>query len=75
MMSKAMSDLAAFKDDIEAAWETRDTLSPAYQGAYRAAVMGAIDLIDSGRFRVAEKKDDQWITHDWLKRPCCSSSV
>lgn len=67
-MSKAMSDLAAFKDDIEAAWEVRDTLSPAYQGTYREAVMGAIDLIDSGRFRVAEKKDGQWITHDWLKK-------
>ena len=63
-----MSDLAAFKDDIEAAWEVRDTLSPTYQGAYRQAVLGAIDLIDSGRFRVAEKKDGQWITHDWLKK-------
>lgn len=70
-----MSDLAAFKDDIEAAWEVRDTLSPTYQGAYRQAVMGAIDLIDSGRFRVAEKKDGQWITHDWLKRPFCCPSA
>ncbi len=63
-----MSDLAAFKDDIEAAWEVRDTLSPTYHGPYREAVMGAIGLIDSGRFRVAEKKDGQWITHDWLKK-------
>ena len=63
-----MSDLAAFKDDIEAAWEVRDTLSPSYHGRFREAVLGAIDLIDSGRFRVAEKKDGQWITHDWLKK-------
>ncbi|HTN39574.1 MAG TPA: 2,3,4,5-tetrahydropyridine-2,6-dicarboxylate N-succinyltransferase, partial [Asticcacaulis sp.] len=67
-----MSDLAAFKDDIEAAWEVRDTLSPAYHGRFREAVLGAINLIDSGRFRVAEKKDgpngSKWITHDWLKK-------
>ena len=63
-----MSDLAAFKDDIEAAWEVRDTLTPAYHGQYREAVMGALDMIDCGRFRVAEKKDGVWVTHDWLKK-------
>ena len=63
-----MSDLAAFKDDIEAAWEVRDTLTPAYHGKYREAVMGALDMIDCGRFRVAEKKDGVWVTHDWLKK-------
>lgn len=63
-----MSDLAAFKDDIEAAWEVRDTLTPGYHGQYREAVMGALDMIDCGRFRVAEKKDGVWVTHDWLKK-------
>jgi len=63
-----MSDLAAFKDDIEAAWEVRDTLSPDYRGKYREAVQGALDLIDCGRFRVADKVDGQWVTHEWLKK-------
>ncbi|WP_031238204.1 2,3,4,5-tetrahydropyridine-2,6-dicarboxylate N-succinyltransferase [Asticcacaulis sp. AC466] len=63
-----MSDLAAFKDDIEAAWEARDTLNPAYNGPYRHAVAGALSLLDNGRFRVAEKKDGVWITHEWLKK-------
>jgi len=63
-----MSDLAAFKDDIEAAWEARDTLNPDYRGKYREAVQGALEMIDCGRFRVADKVDGQWVVHDWLKK-------
>ncbi|ESQ77551.1 2,3,4,5-tetrahydropyridine-2,6-dicarboxylate N-succinyltransferase [Asticcacaulis sp. AC402] len=63
-----MSDLAAFKDDIEAAWEVRDTLNPDYRGAYREAVAGALELLDSGRFRVADKVDGVWHTNQWLKK-------
>ncbi len=63
-----MSDLAAFKDDIEAAWEVRDTLSTDYRGKYREAVQGALEMIDCGRFRVADKVDGQWVVHDWLKK-------
>ena len=63
-----MSDLAAFKDDIEAAWEARDTLNTEYRGKYREAVQGALEMIDCGRFRVADKVDGQWVVHDWLKK-------
>jgi 2,3,4,5-tetrahydropyridine-2,6-dicarboxylate N-succinyltransferase len=63
-----MSDLAAYKDDIEAAWEVRDTLNPQYHGPYREAVQGALDLLDCGRFRVADKLDGKWHTNEWLKK-------
>ena len=63
-----MSDLAAFHDDIEAAWEIRDTLSPSTTGPVRDAVEKALGLIDNGRFRVAEKIDGEWVTHQWLKK-------
>jgi len=63
-----MSDLAAFKDDIEAAWEVRDTLNTDYRGKYREAVQGALEMIDCGRFRVADKVNEQWVVHDWLKK-------
>jgi 2,3,4,5-tetrahydropyridine-2,6-dicarboxylate N-succinyltransferase len=63
-----MSDLAAYKDDIEAAWEVRDTLHPQYHGPYREAVQGALDLLDCGRFRVADKLDGKWHTNEWLKK-------
>ena len=63
-----MTDLAAVKDDIEAAWEQREALSVKTEGGIRRAVNTALDLLDSGRFRVAEKIDEQWVTHQWLKK-------
>ena len=63
-----MTDLAAVKDDIEAAWEQRDSLSPKTEGGVRRSVNRALDLLDAGRFRVAEKVDGEWVTHQWLKK-------
>ena len=42
---------------VEAAWEERDALSPASGGAAAEAVETALDLLDSGEARVAEKRD------------------
>ena len=65
-----MSDLAAIHDEIEAAWEQRDTLTPTTKGRVREAVDQAITLLDQGRFRVAEKDPATgvWTTHAWLKK-------
>ena len=59
---------AALKDIIEAAWETRDGITPATRGEVRDAVTNALDLLDSGKVRVAEKTDGQWIVNQWLKK-------
>ena len=54
---------------IEAAWERRTDLSPHTAPAdVRDAVSAAIDGLDAGRLRVAEKKGDAWVTHQWLKK-------
>ena len=54
---------------IEAAWEARAELSPSSTGAARDAVMEALDLLDSGRARVASRGEDGvWTTHQWLKK-------
>jgi 2,3,4,5-tetrahydropyridine-2-carboxylate N-succinyltransferase len=63
-----MTDLAAVRDDIEAAWEQRDTLSFRTEDGPRKAVETALELLDKGRFRVAEKVDGEWVTHQWLKK-------
>jgi len=34
----------------------------------RHAVAQALELLDQGKARVAEKVDGQWIVHEWLKR-------
>jgi 2,3,4,5-tetrahydropyridine-2-carboxylate N-succinyltransferase len=58
-------DLAA---TIDAAWETRESIGPATKGAVREAVEAALDGLDSGRLRVAEKFAGRWHVHQWLKK-------
>jgi 2,3,4,5-tetrahydropyridine-2,6-dicarboxylate N-succinyltransferase len=60
-------DIAALKREIEAAFEQRDRISPDTRGAIRDAVDAALEGLDSGLFRVAEKVDGAWQVHQWLK--------
>jgi len=58
-------DLAA---TIDAAWEARESFGAATKGAVREAVEAALEGLDSGRLRVAEKHDGRWHVHQWLKK-------
>ena len=60
-----MSDLSAA---IEAAWDKRETLGVTSKGAERDAVEAALDALDNGSLRVAEKIDGQWKVNEWLKK-------
>src|ERR1700690_762564 len=53
---------------IDAAWEARDTVTPATKGAVREAVESALDGLDQGTLRVAEKVPGYWTVHQWLKK-------
>ena len=54
---------------IEKAWDERANLSPTDASAeIREAVEHALDALDSGRLRVAEKINDNWVVHQWLKK-------
>ncbi|MEI7340972.1 2,3,4,5-tetrahydropyridine-2,6-dicarboxylate N-succinyltransferase [Pectobacterium brasiliense] len=54
---------------IETAFERRAEITPANTDTVtREAVNQAINLLDSGALRVAEKIDGQWVTHQWLKK-------
>ncbi len=53
---------------IDAAWETRDTIGLETSGPIRDAVEQSLDMLDSGRARVAEKTDDGWQVNQWLKK-------
>ncbi len=59
------ADLAAA---VDAAWEAREGVSPATGGAVRDAVEAALDGLDTGRLRVAEKTPRGWQVHQWLKK-------
>jgi 2,3,4,5-tetrahydropyridine-2,6-dicarboxylate N-succinyltransferase len=54
---------------IDAAWETRATLTPATaSAALRDAVDRVIEELDAGRVRVAEKLNGEWIVRQWVKK-------
>ena len=53
---------------INAAWEDRDSVSPATQGDVRHAIAETLDALDCGSFRVAEKSGGAWHTHQWIKK-------
>jgi 2,3,4,5-tetrahydropyridine-2-carboxylate N-succinyltransferase len=53
---------------IEGAWEKRDQLGAQSRGGEREAVEAALDLLDGGKARVAEKVDGKWRVNQWLKK-------
>ena len=54
---------------IDAAFEQRNLFSPGNAPAdVRDAVAQAIELLDSGQARVAEKRDGVWQVNQWLKK-------
>jgi len=54
---------------IESAWEQRTELTPAKAPAeIREAVGHVINELDSGRLRVAEKFQGDWVVHQWIKK-------
>lgn len=62
-------DLAGLERAIEAAWENREAISTTTRGEARDAVAEALNLLDKGAARVAERQDDgQWTVNQWLKK-------
>ena len=62
-------DLAQLEQDINAAWDARDTIGADTTGPVRDAVSAALDMLDSGVARVAEPRGDhQWHVNQWLKK-------
>ena len=62
-------EVAQLEQDINAAWDARDTIGADTTGPVRDAVAAALDMLDSGTARVAEPRGDhQWHVNQWLKK-------
>jgi 2,3,4,5-tetrahydropyridine-2,6-dicarboxylate N-succinyltransferase len=60
---------ADLKATIEKAWDERDGVTPATTGEVRDAVNEALNLMDTGKARVAERgADGDWQVNQWLKQ-------
>jgi 2,3,4,5-tetrahydropyridine-2-carboxylate N-succinyltransferase len=63
-MSNAHLEIA-----IEAAWDARDTITPATIGETRDAIETTLNALDSGKLRVAEKQETgDWHVNQWAKK-------
>ena len=60
---------SALESAIEAAWEAREGISPATKGETREAVEAALDLMETGALRVAEREEGgKWRVNQWAKK-------
>ena len=53
---------------IDNAWDDRDNVSLTTTGEIRDAVGEALNLLDKGECRVAEKTDNAWQVNEWIKK-------
>ena len=61
-----MSDIQSV---ITEAFERRAQITPRnVETRVKDAVLEAIERLDSGRARVAEKQDGRWVVNEWLKK-------
>ena len=61
-----MSDIISIIDN---AFENRAEITPrSVDTIVKEAVTEAINMLDKGEARVAEKKDGDWVVNEWLKK-------
>ena len=67
--------LSALKSTVNTAFDARDGISTSTKGEVREAVDHALELLDKGETRVAERgADGKWKVNEWLaRRRCCLS--
>ena len=57
-----------FEKIINTAWDNRDTINSKSDQSIIDAIKETIELVDKGKIRVAEKKSNEWIVHQWIKK-------
>lgn len=64
-----MTDLTSLEQTIETAFENRGEITTTTRGEVREAVEESLNLLDSGKARVAERGESgDWTVNQWLKK-------
>jgi 2,3,4,5-tetrahydropyridine-2-carboxylate N-succinyltransferase len=53
---------------IDGLWEKRDKIDASADPEFRRVVGWALGMLDAGQVRVAEKRGDEWVVNQWLKK-------
>ena len=57
-----------FEKIVNTAWDNRDKIDSQSGQSIINAIKETIKLDDKGKIRVAEKKGNEWIVHQWIKK-------
>ena len=57
-----------FQKIINEAWENKSKVSKNSDKKLLNAISDTINLLDSGKLRVAEKKNNNWLVNQWAKK-------
>ena len=57
-----------FEKIINEAWNNKGQVNSKSSRKILNAISKTIELLDSGKIRVAEKKNDEWIVNQWIKK-------
>ena len=61
-------NIQSFEKIINEAWENKSKVSKDSDKKLLDAISDTINLLDSGKLRVAEKKDNKWSVNQWAKK-------
>ena len=54
---------------IEEAFESRAEITPRnVEAKLKESINQVLDMLNTGELRIAEKINDQWVTHQWIKK-------
>jgi len=69
MADPVVTDVRALESIIDEAFERRTEISPVHIGPILSgALEQVISELNAGRLRVAEKTEQGWVTHQWIKK-------
>ncbi|MDC3403705.1 2,3,4,5-tetrahydropyridine-2,6-dicarboxylate N-succinyltransferase [Candidatus Pelagibacter sp.] len=57
-----------FENIINTAWENKDSINGQSDKSILDAINQTIELVDNGELRVAEKKGNEWVVNQWVKK-------
>ena len=61
-------NLESFEKIINEAWENKNQINKNSDKNILDAISETINLLDSGKLRVAEKKNNKWLVNQWAKK-------
>ena len=58
----------SFEKTINEAWNNKNQVNSKSSRKILNSISKTIELLDSGKIRVAEKKNDEWVVNQWIKK-------